>query len=180
MCQVLCHFCCVQLCNPVYYSMPVSSVHGVLQVGILECIAMSSASGSSQSRNWICISLCLLHWQGGSLPSSRAEQSYMPATSPVKLLSASEMWPAQLTCYLSIKYTSDIENWFQYFFRYWKNWNFFFLTIYYMSKWRRKWQPTPVFLPGKSHRQRSLVCYSPWGHKGLGTTEQLTHTHTLK
>ena len=30
--------------------------------------------------------------------------------------------------------------------------------------WRRKWQPTPVFLPGKSHGQRSLVGYSPWGH----------------
>ena len=29
--------------------------------------------------------------------------------------------------------------------------------------WRRKWQPTPVFLPGKSHGQRSLVGYSPWG-----------------
>ena len=31
--------------------------------------------------------------------------------------------------------------------------------------WRRKWQPTPVFLCGKSHGQRSLVGYSPWGHK---------------
>ena len=31
--------------------------------------------------------------------------------------------------------------------------------------WRRKWQPTPVFLPGKSHAQRSLVGYSPWGRK---------------
>ena len=31
--------------------------------------------------------------------------------------------------------------------------------------WRRKWQPTPVFLPGKSHGQRSLVGYSPWGCK---------------
>ena len=31
--------------------------------------------------------------------------------------------------------------------------------------WRRKWQATPVFLPGKSHGQRSLVGYSPWGHK---------------
>ena len=30
---------------------------------------------------------------------------------------------------------------------------------------RRKWQPTAVFLPGKSHGQRSLVGYSPWGHK---------------
>ena len=31
--------------------------------------------------------------------------------------------------------------------------------------WRRKWQPTPVFLPEKSHAQRSLVRDSPWGHK---------------
>ena len=29
--------------------------------------------------------------------------------------------------------------------------------------WRRKWQPTPVFLPGKSHGQRNLAGYSPWG-----------------
>ena len=28
-----------------------------------------------------------------------------------------------------------------------------------------KWQPTPVLLPGKSHRQRNLAGYSPWGHK---------------
>ena len=33
------------------------------------------------------------------------------------------------------------------------------------SPWRRKWQPTPVFLPGKSHGQRSLVDYSSWGGK---------------
>ena len=33
--------------------------------------------------------------------------------------------------------------------------------------WRRKWQPTAVFLPGKSHGQRSPVGYSPWGHKSL-------------
>ena len=31
----------------------------------------------------------------------------------------------------------------------------------------KRWQPTPVFLPGKSHRQRRLVSYSPWGHKGV-------------
>ena len=42
--------------------------------------------------------------------------------------------------------------------------------------WSRKWQLTPVFLPGKLHGQRSLVGYCPWGHKGLDTTEH-THTH---
>ena len=40
--------------------------------------------------------------------------------------------------------------------------------------WRRKWQPTLVFLPRESHGQRSLVGYSPWGCKELDTTEQLT------
>ena len=39
--------------------------------------------------------------------------------------------------------------------------------------WRRKWQPTPVFLPGESHGQRSLVGYSPRGHKESDTTERL-------
>ena len=44
--------------------------------------------------------------------------------------------------------------------------------------WRRKWQPTPVFLPGKSHGQRSLVGYSSWGHKELDMTARTcTHTH---
>ena len=42
--------------------------------------------------------------------------------------------------------------------------------------WRRKWQSTPVLLPGKSHGQRSLVGYSPWGHKESDTTERL-HVH---
>ena len=42
------------------------------------------------------------------------------------------------------------------------------------APWRRAWQPIPVFLPGESHGQRSLVGYSPWGHKELDTTEQFT------
>ena len=44
--------------------------------------------------------------------------------------------------------------------------------------WRRKWQPTLLFLPGKSHGHRSLPNYSPWCCKESDTTEQLTHTHT--
>ena len=45
--------------------------------------------------------------------------------------------------------------------------------------WRRAWQPTSVFVPGESHGQRSLVGYSPWGHKKIGhnlvTKQQATH-----
>ena len=37
--------------------------------------------------------------------------------------------------------------------------------------WNRKWQHPPVFLPGKSHGQRSLTGYGPWGHKESDTTE---------
>ena len=37
--------------------------------------------------------------------------------------------------------------------------------------WRRKWKPTPVFLPGESHGQRSLADYGPQGRKELDTTE---------
>ena len=49
--------------------------------------------------------------------------------------------------------------------------------------WSRKWQPTPVFLPGKFHGQRSLEGYSQQGHKELDTTESIcthTYTHTNK
>ena len=45
--------------------------------------------------------------------------------------------------------------------------------------WRRAWQPTPVFLPGESHGQRSLIGSSPRGCKELDTTEQLTLTFNL-
>ena len=43
--------------------------------------------------------------------------------------------------------------------------------------WRRGWLPTPVFLPGEFHGRRSLMGYSPWGHKGSDMTEQLTPLH---
>ena len=43
------------------------------------------------------------------------------------------------------------------------------------SPWRRKWQLTPVFLPGESHGQRNLVGYSLWGCKEWGMTEQLNY-----
>ena len=45
--------------------------------------------------------------------------------------------------------------------------------------WRRKWQPTPLFLPEEFCGQRSLVGYSPWGRKESDMTEQLSLTHSL-
>ena len=51
--------------------------------------------------------------------------------------------------------------------------------------WRRKWQPLPVFLPGKSQGQKSLAGYSWWDHKRVGynldTKQQpYTHSHVYK
>ena len=47
--------------------------------------------------------------------------------------------------------------------------------------WRRKWQPSPVFLPGESQEQRSLVGYGSWGCKESDMTNQLsTHASTQK
>ena len=43
--------------------------------------------------------------------------------------------------------------------------------------WRRKWQPTLIFLPGKYHGQRSLMAYSPRGLNELDTTWQLNYHH---
>ena len=43
--------------------------------------------------------------------------------------------------------------------------------------WRKKWQPTPVFLPGEPRGQRSLVGYSPWGCKESDMTGRLHFIH---
>ena len=45
--------------------------------------------------------------------------------------------------------------------------------------WRRKRQPTPVFLPGEFQGQRSLVRYGPWGHKESDRTEQTSNNEHI-
>ena len=47
------------------------------------------------------------------------------------------------------------------------------------NPWRSEWQPTSVFLPEKSHGQRSLASYSLWGRKELDMTEDLSYTHGI-
>ena len=48
---------------------------------------------------------------------------------------------------------------------------YIYAYVYIHTHWRRKWQPAPVFLPGESHGQRSLVGCSPWGRRESDTTE---------
>ena len=54
-----------------------------------------------------------------------------------------------------------------------------YMPLHTFPPWRRKWQPTPVYLPGEFHVQRSLVGCSPWSCKESDTIEWLTHTYTL-
>ena len=53
------------------------------------------------------------------------------------------------------------------------------LYLFRKIPWRRKWQPTPVLLPGKFHGLRSLLGYSPWGRKESDTTERLQRSSSL-
>ena len=48
------------------------------------------------------------------------------------------------------------------------------------SPWRRKWQPTPVFLPGESHGQRNLAGYSPWGRKSRTRLSDFHYFTTMR
>ena len=47
------------------------------------------------------------------------------------------------------------------------------------GNWRRKWQPTEVFLPGELHGQRSLVGYGPWGNKESNMTEHTAQNQEI-
>ena len=65
---------------------------------------------------------------------------------------------------------------------FYKAWIYFIplnVSVFGKILWKREWQPTPVFLPGDSHRQRSLVGYSPWGHKGVDTTEHRQYVEMI-
>ena len=48
------------------------------------------------------------------------------------------------------------------------------LSLFTFMLWRRKWQPTPVFLPGESQGWRSLVGFCLWGHTELDTELEAT------
>ena len=55
-----------------------------------------------------------------------------------------------------------------------------FSRDYWFLQWRKKWQPTPVFLPGEFFGRKGLVGCSPWGRRESDMTEPLTHTDSYK
>ena len=102
------------------------------------------------------MSLCLLHWQAGALPLVQLGSPYATIHSPTSTECTGDTRGKEPACQYRRCKRCGFDLWVG------------------KMPWRRAWQPTPVFLPGESHGKRSLVGYSPWGHKELDTTEPLT------
>ena len=82
-----------------------------------------------------------------------------------KLVMDREAWHAAI--YGVAKSRTRLSNWTELN----QSWDYINIILYNMR--RRKWHPTPVLLPGKFHGWKSLVGYSPWGHKESDMTERL-------
>ena len=129
---------------------------------LLQCIKVKSESEVAQSCPTLCDPMAC------SLPGSSVHGIFQ-----ARVLE----WGAIAFSLLALNSTEDIFN------------NRIFLTAFacnityslrneiivllQQKPWRRKWQPTPVLLPGKSHGQKGLVGYSPWGREEQDTTERL-------
>ena len=135
-------------CDPVNLRLPGSSVHGISQARILAWVAIFSFRGSSQPRDQTQVS-CIA---GGFFTSWAIREAQRR-----KLLG----FPGSASGKESTCQCRKLK---------WYGFDLWDRKI----PWRRKWQPTPVFLPGKPHGQRSLASYSPWGRKESDTTEALS------
>ena len=140
----MCAQSCLTLCDSVDCSPPGSSVHGILQARILDWVAMSCSRGSSWPRDRTRASFAFLHWQADSLPL------HCHPGSPF-------MHSSRLQSMGSLRVGHD-----------WAT----SLSLFTFLHWRRKWQPTPVFLPGESQGWGSLVGCCQWGCTESNTTEE--------
>ena len=142
------------LCDPMDCGPPGSSVRGILQARILEWVAMPSSRGSSQPRDQI-----------QSLVSPALAGRFFTTTAPWEVLMCRDhahFGKASLAAQTVKSLPAMRETWVR--------------SLGREHPLEKEMQPTPVFLPGRSHGQRSLAGYSPWDHKELDMTEQ-RHFH---
>ena len=161
---------CLTLCDPMDCSLSGSSVHGILQARILEWAAIPFSRGSSQSRDRTQVSRiaggCFTIWatredqyillQYIHILSSKSEKAMAPYSSTLAWKIPWTEEPGRLQSMRSLRFGHD-----------WAT----SLSLFTFMHWRRKWQPTPMFLPGESKEQRSLVGCRLWGHTESDTTE---------
>ena len=189
---------CPTLCDPIEGSPPGSLIPGILQARALEWVAISYSSAwkwKVKVKSLSHVQLFATPWTSAyqaplSMGFSRQEyRSGVPLPSPLCILQISKC-PEHKQWWFFILF-SESKFWLLWLpwttvsvspapwgLRSWlsgkefncqfRRWGF----SPWVGKifWRRKWQLTPVFLPGKCHGQRSLVGYSPCSHKKLDTT----------
>ena len=159
--------CCPMDCNPLG-----SYVHGILQAEILESVAFPFSRGSSQPRDPTQVSYIaggfftiwvtkhhFVVYDGKKIKITAFNNTLSSLTIQLK----SETWKSadiKLLVNLNYAYTTVVK---QCQCRRRKRHGFHPWVV--KIPWRRKWQPTPVFLLWKSHGQRNLASCSPWGGK---------------
>ena len=147
-------------------SLPRSFVHGISQAWILEWVAISSSREYSQTREWTWISSTgrhtLYHWATREALIIKTELGYLPEKAMAPH-SGTLAWKIPLTekpgTLRSMGSLRVGHNWAT------------SLSLFTFMDWRRKWQPTPVFLPGKSQGRGSLVGCHLWGCTESGMAE---------
>ena len=151
----------MSLCGPIDCGPPGSSVHGIFQEKILELVAISYSRGSSWLRNQIHISCVSC---SDSLPlTPLGKYIYVCMEKAMAPHSSTLAWkipwmeePGRLQSMGSRRVRHD-----------WAT----SLSLFTSMHWRRKWQPTPVFLPGESQGWQSLMGCRLWGCTESDTTE---------
>ena len=157
---------CLTLCEPMNCNSPSSSVHGIFQARIMGWVDIPFSRGSSQPKDWTHISCiagrfftiwdtreALRFWY---YQMTLWEKAMTPHSSTLawKILWMEE--PGGLQSMGSLRVRHD-----------WATSHSLFTSMH----WRRKWQPTPVFLPGESQGRGCLVGCHLWGRTELDTTE---------
>ena len=156
-------------------SLPAFSVHGISQTRILEWVRFL-LQGIFPTQGSNLLLLCLLRWQEDFLPLSHQRSPYRYVCMYVYMCVCVYMCACIYVCmyicvhvYMCVCMGLSVAQWV-------KNLPAMQESAHDAGDlglipgsgrfpWRRKWQPTTVLLPGKSHGQRRLVGYSPWGRK---------------
>ena len=133
---------CLTLCDPIDGSPPGSPIPGILQVRILEWVAVSF----SNAWKWKVKVKSLSHVRPSATPWTAAYQG-----PPSMGFSRQEYWSGLLLP---------------------SHWKLAFISnVLFFWPWRRAWQHTPVFSPGEFQGQRNLVGCRLWGHTESDMTE---------
>ena len=163
---------CPTLCDPRDGSPPGSSVPGILQARTLEWVAISFSNAwkwKVKVRSLSCARLLATPW----IAARQASLSITNSWSSLRLKSIAEkaMAPHSSTLAWKIPWTEEpgrLQSMGSLRVRHdWAT----SLSLFTFMHWRRKWQATPVFLPGESQGRGSLMGCHLWGRTELDTTE---------